>query len=254
MNRFPIIFLFGIALLAADRVCAQAPTDMVPVMIQGTDTIPMYMLAPVEVEAVMSRRARRNATRTDRLTRYVQKVYPYALITAKLLDEYDHDLATIQRESDKDLYLKLAEAELKAEFEQDIKGMTIIQGRILVKLIDRQTGHTSYDLVKQLRGSFEAWMWQGVAKLFGNDLKGRECWLLDLQPQAWLFSWLAHNSLTCTVSTRASICPAVVVIENGELATTPRAPRTEKATARLVKRKARLYRKYGVSMPVVSAN
>ncbi|MBK9597753.1 MAG: DUF4294 domain-containing protein [Flavobacteriales bacterium] len=90
-------------------------------MIQGTDTIPMYMLAPVEVEAVMSRRARRSATRTDRLTRYVQKVYPYALITSKLLDEYDHELAKAQRESDKDLYLKLAEAELKAEFEQDIK-------------------------------------------------------------------------------------------------------------------------------------
>lgn len=232
MNRFPIIFLFGIALLAADRVCAQAPTDMVPVMIQGTDTIPMYMLAPVEVEAVMSRRARRNATRTDRLTRYVQKVYPYALITAKLLDEYDHDLATIQRESDKDLYLKLAEAELKAEFEQDIKGMTIIQGRILVKLIDRQTGHTSYDLVKQLRGSFQAWMWQGVAKLFGNDLKGE----YDPEGDDRLVESIVHR------------------IENGELATTPRAPRTEKATARLVKRKARLYRKYGVSMPVVSAN
>lgn len=232
MNRLPIIFLFAIALFATGPVHAQVPAELVPVLIQGTDTIPLYLLAPVEVEAVMSRKARRNAARTDRLTRYVQKVYPYALITAKLLDEYDHDLANIQRESDKELYLKLAEAELKAEFEQDVQGMTIMQGRILVKLIDRQTGHTSYDLVKQLRGSFQAWMWQGVAKLFGNDLKG------EYDPEG-------DDRLVESIVRR---------IENGELASTPRAPRTEKATARLVKRKARLYRKYGVSTPEVSAN
>ena len=45
------------------------------------------------------------------------------------------------------------------------------QGRILIKLIDRETGRTSYDLVKQLRGSLSAWMWQGVARIFGSDLK-----------------------------------------------------------------------------------
>lgn len=232
MGRPPLIFLVAIAFFAVAPVVAQAPVELVPVVVQGTDTIPTYLLAPVEVEAVMSAKARRQAARADRLTRYVQKVYPYAQITAKLLDEYDHDLANIERDSDKELYLKLAEAELKAEFEQDIKGMTIMQGRILVKLIDRQTGHTSYDLVKQLRGSFEAWMWQGVAKLFGNDLKGE-------------YDADGDDRLVESVVRR---------IENGELASAPRAPRTEKATARLVKRKARLYRKYGVSTPEVSAN
>jgi hypothetical protein len=110
--------------------------------------------------------------------------------------------------------------------------MTILQGRILVKLIDRETGHTSYDLVKQLRGSFQAWMWQGVAQLFGNDLKG------EYDPQG-------DDRVIESIVRR---------IENGELAATPRAPRTERATARLAKRKARLYRKYGVTTPEVSAN
>jgi hypothetical protein len=209
-----------------------AQQTMVSVVIQGGDTMPTYTLAPVLVEAQMTRKVRRNAERIDRLTRYVQKVYPYALITAKLLDEYDHDLAAIQRESDKELYLKLAEAELRAEFDQDIKSMTVTQGRILVKLIDRQTGHTSYDLVKQLRGSFQAWMWQGVAKVFGNDLKG------EYDPEG-------DDKLVESIVRR---------IENGELATTPREARTEKAVARLVKRKARLYRKYGVETPVVTSN
>ncbi|MBS1939895.1 MAG: DUF4294 domain-containing protein, partial [Bacteroidetes bacterium] len=130
------------------------------------------MLRSVEVSAVMTAQVRRHAMRADRLTRYVQKVYPYAVITSKLLDEYDHDLAGISNQRDKELYMKLAETELRAEFEGDLKEMTMTQGRILVKLIDRETGHTSYELVKQLRGSFQAWMWQGLAKLFGQDLKG----------------------------------------------------------------------------------
>ena len=60
---------------------------MVPVVVEGSDTIPVYSLAPVEVQAVLTEKARHNIERIDRLTRYVQKVYPYALITAKLLDE-----------------------------------------------------------------------------------------------------------------------------------------------------------------------
>lgn len=203
-----------------------------PVVVSNGDTMPMYFLDAVRIEARMTGKARRNAARADRLTRYVQKVYPYARITASLLQEYDHDLARIEKEGDRELYLKLAEAELRAEFEEDIKGLTMTQGRILVKLIDRETGHTSYDLVKQLRGSFQAWVWQGVAKLFGQDLKGE-------------YDPLGDDALVESVVRR---------IENGELAVVPRTPRTEKATARLTKRKERLYRKYRVAPPQVSVN
>lgn len=231
MWRVAAIF-FVPACLAALPLMAQQPVVLVPITVQDGDTIPLFQLKDLVVEAELTGTARRNAARMDRLTRYVQKVYPYAQITAKLLDEYEHDLASLQRDADKALYLKLAEAELRTEFEQDVKEMTVTQGRILVKLIDRETGHTSYDLVKQLRGSFQAWMWQSVATLFGNDLKG------EYDPEG-------DDRLVESIVRR---------IENGELATTPRAPRTDKATARLVKRKARLYKKYGVAPPVVSTN
>jgi len=75
-------------------------------------------------------------------------------------------------------------------------------------------------------------MWQGVAKVFGNDLKG------EYDPEG-------DDKLVESIVRRS---------ENGELATTPREARTEKAVARLVKRKARLYRKYGVETPVVTSN
>lgn len=227
--------LFGhlvIGCLLALPAWAQHGSALVPVVVEGTDTMPVYILRSVEVSAVMTAQVRRHAMRADRLTRYVQKVYPYAVITSKLLDEYDHDLAGISNQRDKELYMKLAETELRAEFEGDLKEMTMTQGRILVKLIDRETGHTSYELVKQLRGSFQAWMWQGLAKLFGQDLKG------EYDPEG-------DDKVVESIVRR---------IENGELEATPRAPRTERATARLEKRKARLYKRYGVLPPVITAN
>jgi pyruvate dehydrogenase complex dehydrogenase (E1) component len=58
-----------------------------------------------------------------------------------------------------------------AEFEDDLTKLTITQGRLLIKLIDRETGNTSFDLVKELRGSFSAFFWQAIARLFGSNLK-----------------------------------------------------------------------------------
>lgn len=188
------------------------------------DTIPIFMLPEAKVVARFVPRNRREAARYDKLTRNVVKVYPYARVTAQLLHEYEYDLSHIKRETDQELYIKLAEAELRAEFEEEVKDLTMSQGRVLVKLIDRETGRTSYDLVKDLRGGFQAFMWQGLAKLFGHDLKST----YDAQGEDRMVEDIVHR------------------IEIGELAVQPRSARTERAQARLEKRKARLYRKYGI--------
>ncbi|MBK9289528.1 MAG: DUF4294 domain-containing protein [Flavobacteriales bacterium] len=231
MILFRAIFPVLLLICAVVPSAAQGPA-MVPVQVEGTDTVPLFMLEDHTVDGVMSTKARRRQEKTDKLTRNVLKVYPYARVTAKLLAEYENDLAQIQKEHDKDLYVKLAEAELRAEFEEEVKNMTISQGRLLIKLIDRETGSTSYDLVKELRGGFQAWLWQGVARIFGNDLKD------DYDPEG-------DDALVESVVRR---------IENGELVTAPRAARTEKAQARLEKRKARLFKKYGLAYGHVSAN
>jgi len=231
MRLFRTLILGLLGAFSVASAVGQGPV-LVPVQVEGTDTVPLFLLPDHTVAGVMSAKARHQQARHDKLTRNVVKVYPYARITAKLLDEYERDLEQIQMERDKDLYVKLAEAELRAEFEEEVKDLTISQGRVLIKLIDRETGRTSYDLVKELKGGFQAWLWQGVATLFGNDLKD------DYDAQG-------DDALIESVVRR---------IENGELATEPRAARTEKAQARLEKRKARLYKRYGLVYAPLTSN
>jgi hypothetical protein len=58
-----------------------------------------------------------------------------------------------------------------AEYEDDMREMTMTQGRLLIKLIDRETQNTSYDLIRDFRGKFSAAFWQGIARIFGTNLK-----------------------------------------------------------------------------------
>ncbi len=105
-------------------------------------------------------------------TKYnVKKVYPYAILAAAKLKEYDLVLERLPDEKSKKAYMKVAEKELKEQFGAQLKDLTISQGRVLLKLIDRETGNTSYSILKDYRGGFQAFMWQSVAKLFGNNMK-----------------------------------------------------------------------------------
>lgn len=135
------------------------------------DTFALIQLETVTIEAQIKFATRKQKEQWDRLKYNVKKAYPYAIIAAGRLREYENILKKMSNESSRKSFMKIAEDKLKKEFEVQLKQLTIKQGRILIKLIDRETGRTSYDLVKQLRGSFSAWMWQGLAKLFGSDLK-----------------------------------------------------------------------------------
>lgn len=101
----------------------------------------------------------------------VLKVYPYAKAAGELMKGYEAEMKTLKTEKERKKYLEKAEEELKAEFEGEIKNMTISEGLILIKLIDRETGDSSYELIKELRGSFNAFVWQSLARLFGTNLK-----------------------------------------------------------------------------------
>lgn len=135
------------------------------------DTIPLENMAPVAIYATMSPEASANLKAYLKLKRDVLRAYPYAKLAAVQLKYINDSIAKIPGEKQQKRFLKQEEKLLKAQFERDLKKLTVTQGRILIKLIDRETGSTSYALVKELRGSLQAFFWQGLARLFGSNLK-----------------------------------------------------------------------------------
>jgi hypothetical protein len=109
--------------------------------------------------------------RYDRLTYNIRKVYPYAIIVRQKLAQVNEELASISDEKERKKYLKGVEELVLGEYEDDMREMTITQGKLLIKLIDRETQNTSYDLIKQYRGGLSAAFWQGIARLFGTNLR-----------------------------------------------------------------------------------
>jgi uncharacterized protein YlbG (UPF0298 family) len=135
------------------------------------DTIPSVRLTEVWVYAEYSYKNRKQYEAWTRLKYNVKKVYPYAILAAAKLKEYNTILEKMPSEKLRKAYMKTVEKELKAEFEEPLKDLSMTQGKILLKLIDRETGNTSYELVKELRGGFQAFMWQSLARLFGSNMK-----------------------------------------------------------------------------------
>jgi len=141
-----------------------------PAEVVNGDTIAYINLSPVWVFDNYVYRNRRAVEQWTRTKYNVKKVYPYAILAAAKLKEYDRVLQGMP-EYQRSAYLKVVEKQLRSEFEDQLKNLTVTQGRILLKLIDRETGKTSYQLVKDLRGSFQAFMWQSLARLFGSNMK-----------------------------------------------------------------------------------
>lgn len=135
------------------------------------DTIPCIRLNDVWIYAEYPYKNRKQYEAWTRTKYNVKKVYPYAILAAAKLKEYNKIMEHMPDEKSKKEYMKIVEKELRAEFEEPLKDLSVTQGRILLKLIDRETGNSSYELVKGFRGGFQAFMWQGVARIFGNNMK-----------------------------------------------------------------------------------
>ena len=162
--------LLGLVLKSQDNAPISIP---VKAIVEGKDTIPVIDLPEVQVWAYwgkvsISKKVFEEWTRT----KYnVKKVYPYAVLAAALLKEMDNKLAQIPSEKERKKFIKQCEKELRMKFEEDLKNLSVTQGRILMKLIYRETGKTTYQIVKEMRGGFEAAMWQALAYIFGNSMK-----------------------------------------------------------------------------------
>jgi len=155
----------------------------VPMKLGKNDTIKTYMTMvdgqPMpwimygEIKIVDTRIFRSQADRDayNRLVYNVRRVWPYAQFAGQRYQQLQRDLAvTADKHKQKEL-VTACNNQIKDLFKREVENLTISQGEVLIKLIDRQTGNTSYELVKQLKGGLDAFMLQSVARLFGHNLK-----------------------------------------------------------------------------------
>jgi hypothetical protein len=134
-------------------------------------TYPLVELPEITVYGKMPRGVKFNYRRHARLVYNVRRVYPYALIVRNEVGRVNRLLETMPNKKDQNNFLQQYEKDIFKEYEDDMKKLTFSQGKILIKLIERETQNTSFDLIRQYRGKFSATFWQSIARIFGADLK-----------------------------------------------------------------------------------
>jgi|JI10StandDraft_1071094.scaffolds.fasta_scaffold06746_8 hypothetical protein len=152
--------------------------------VSNGDTLVKATHSPIEVSEKTKNRHKKN--QYDKLQKKVIKVYPYAHAAAEVMRMYEALCLQVTDPKDQERLLNQAEDEMKKQFENDLRNMTVSEGVILIKLIDRETGENSYRLVQELKGKFSAFMWQSVARVFGHNLKdeyeaeGEDVWIENI--------------------------------------------------------------------------
>ena len=138
---------------------------------ENGDTTLIVYLPEVDID-LMQRYLQITDTRQGRrLASNVKKVYPYAKLAGTKMQEYDSIIANTPDKAERKRLMEQAEDELTSQYTEELKNLTITQGIILVRLIDRETGNTTYKVLQELRGKFRAFFYQGFARLWGYNLK-----------------------------------------------------------------------------------
>ncbi len=133
------------------------------------DTIEAKILPGVYV---WGKRNRASMEAWTRLRNAVYVTYPYARRAGYVFNDIERHIANNPNKVAVTIYINTREKELKKEFSDPLKNLSVYQGKILMKLINRETGGTNcYDILKELKGGVSARLWQTVAFVFGSDLK-----------------------------------------------------------------------------------
>ncbi|WP_439152080.1 DUF4294 domain-containing protein [Winogradskyella sp.] len=167
-----LLFFFSVSLAAQVDPVKQDSTQVEYIIIEG-DSIPrtaidldeVYVLPNLEFEDKAAR------IRYIILRRKTLKVYPYAKLAAERLETLQKRLNELERKRDKKRYAKIIQKYIENEFSAELKKLTKTEGQILVKLIHRQTGKTTFQLIKELRSGWRAFWFNNTASLFDISLK-----------------------------------------------------------------------------------
>ena len=135
------------------------------------DTIPGGWLESFEVKARMSDKWRKYWAEWTRLRNAVYVTYPYAKAASKIMNEINGQLVGVSNKKKRKAIIKAREKDLKREFGDKLMNLSVYQGKVLMKLIYRETGNNCYEIISEYKGTFTAAMWQTVALVFGSNLR-----------------------------------------------------------------------------------
>lgn len=148
------------------------PNDTIPVPAQivGNEYLPAQTLEWTWVQVPYPKHLLKRRQEWTRLRNAVYVCYPYARRAGIIMNDINAHIAHMP-DADKKTYIKSREKELKKQFAEPLSELSIYQGKVLMKLINRQTGNNCYEIIKEYKGGFTARTWQTVAFFFGSNLK-----------------------------------------------------------------------------------
>ena len=171
IQKYIVIIILGLSPVVSH---AQQFSDTLRVEAYITpegDTIPQSWLPTVQVDAKQTNYWRKYWKDWTRLRNAVYVTYPYAKSASKVISEVNAELVNVKDENKRKQIIKSRERELKKEFADKITNLSVYQGKVLMKLINRETGNNCYHILKEFKGGLNAGVWQAVAYVFGSSLK-----------------------------------------------------------------------------------
>lgn len=179
-NKLKVIALFWLFVVLSVFSQTQPVSSGIPeqgallgYQVAGNDTIYLAFLRDVHIYPPLKFTSKNQEKFYWRTVRDVKKALPYAKIVGRELRAVNALLPTLPRDIDRKKYLNQYERDIFKKYEPELRKFTINQGRLLLKLIDRECNSTSYDLIKSYRGNVSAVFWQGIARIFGSNLKSQ---------------------------------------------------------------------------------
>ncbi|WP_372754620.1 DUF4294 domain-containing protein [Mariniflexile sp.] len=167
-----LFLIFPVFLFAQIKEKEEDTSEYEYMFIDG-DSVPQTIvnLNPIYIMGNMKFASKEDRIRYLILRRKTLKVYPYAKLAADRLDSLNARLESMKKKSDRNRYTKMIQKYIEGEFSEELKKLSRTEGQILVKLIHRQTGKTTFGLVKELRSGWRAFWYNTTAGMFDISLK-----------------------------------------------------------------------------------
>lgn len=151
---------------------AQPQGEMLQFIVEDGDTIYIDEIRAARIWQKLPKQKGREWRKYYRLVHNFSKAYPYALVAKKLVTQADSTIAADKLKGAKrEKYINQVQEELFEVFEGQMRQLTVSQGALIMKLVDREVGKSSYNIIKGYKSGVTAGFWQGIAKVFGSDLK-----------------------------------------------------------------------------------